>query len=184
MDREITDFSNKSTYSNTSTSITSTYPLLTTYAKYNSSAPNLSYTFTCDNGEHFVWVSYRKDGSAHSYEDRGYIGIATELLSGYGYINVPYYTISKDEYIQENGSYYEKLIYSEDGSSRKGNEYVKQLSETESFITLEDGTYKCNYYVITLYGGKVVNTDEYVLGEKILYSTITLGSGAYFKTDV
>ena len=184
MDREITDFSNKSTSSNTSTSQTSTYPLLTTYNKQNSSAPNLSYTFTCDNGEHFVWVSYRKDGSSHSYEDRGYIGIATELLSGYASINVPYYTISKDEYIQENGSYYEKLIYSEDGSSRKGNEYVKQLSETESFITLEDGTYKCNYYVITLYGGKVVNTDEYVLGEKILYSTITLGSGAYFKTDV
>ena len=28
--------------------------------------------------------------------------------------------------------------------------------------------YKCNYYVITLYGGKVVITDEYVLGEKII----------------
>lgn len=190
MDREITDFSNKSTYSNTSTSITSTYPLLTTYNKQNSSAPNLSYTFTCDNGEHFVWVSYRKDVSVNSGEDRGYIGIATELSSEYCSINVPYYTISKDEYIQENGRYYEKLIYSEDGSSRKGNEYVKQLSETESVITLEDGTYKCNYYVITLYGGKVVNTDEYVLGEKIIdvsrnsYVYIDGAKSVGWETDV
>ena len=47
--------------------------LLTTSGKQSSSAPNLSYTFTNDGGEHFFYVLYRKDGSVNSGSDRGYI---------------------------------------------------------------------------------------------------------------
>ena len=47
--------------------------LLTTSGKQSSSAPNLSYTFTNDGGEHFFYILYRKDGSVNSGADRGYI---------------------------------------------------------------------------------------------------------------
>ena len=47
--------------------------LLTTSGKQSSSAPNLSYTFTNDGGEHFFYILYRKDYSVNSGEDRGYI---------------------------------------------------------------------------------------------------------------
>lgn len=48
--------------------------LLSTSGKQSSSAPNLSYTFTNDGGEHFFYILYRKDGSTNSGADRGYIG--------------------------------------------------------------------------------------------------------------
>ena len=47
--------------------------LLSTSGKQSSSAPNLSYTFTNDGGEHFFYILYRKDGSVNSGADRGYI---------------------------------------------------------------------------------------------------------------
>lgn len=47
--------------------------LLSTSGKQSSSAPNLSYTFTNDGGEHFFYILYRKDGSYNSGSDRGYI---------------------------------------------------------------------------------------------------------------
>lgn len=47
--------------------------LLSTSGKQSSSAPNLSYTFTNDGGEHFFYILYRKDGSVNSGNDRGYI---------------------------------------------------------------------------------------------------------------
>lgn len=47
--------------------------LLTTSGKQSSSAPNLSYTFTNDGGEHFFYILYKKDGSVNSGSDRGYI---------------------------------------------------------------------------------------------------------------
>lgn len=48
--------------------------LLSTSGKQSSSAPNLSYTFTNDGGEHFFYILYRKDSSVNSGADRGYIG--------------------------------------------------------------------------------------------------------------
>ena len=48
--------------------------LLSTSGKQSSSAPNLSYTFTNDGGEHFFYILYRKDSSVNSGTDRGYIG--------------------------------------------------------------------------------------------------------------
>jgi hypothetical protein len=47
---------------------------MTTSGKQNSTAPNLSYTFTNDGGEHFFYIMYKKDGSVNSGADRGYIG--------------------------------------------------------------------------------------------------------------
>ena len=47
--------------------------LLSTSGKQSSSAPNLSYTFTNDGGEHFFYILYRKDSSVNSGADRGYI---------------------------------------------------------------------------------------------------------------
>lgn len=47
--------------------------LLSTSGKQSSSAPNLSYTFTNDGGEHFFYILYRKDGSVNKGDDRGYI---------------------------------------------------------------------------------------------------------------
>lgn len=48
--------------------------LLSTSGNQSSSAPNLSYTFTNDGGEHFFYILYRKDSSVNSGSDRGYIG--------------------------------------------------------------------------------------------------------------
>lgn len=48
--------------------------LLSTSGKQSSDAPNLSYTFTNDGGEHFFYILYRKDGNVNSGTDRGYIG--------------------------------------------------------------------------------------------------------------
>lgn len=48
--------------------------LLSTSGNQSNSAPNLSYTFTNDGGEHFFYILYRKDGSVNNWEDRGYIG--------------------------------------------------------------------------------------------------------------
>lgn len=56
------------------TGSSSTGYLLSTSGKQSSSAPNLSYTFTNDGGEHFFYILYRKDGSVNSRADRGYIG--------------------------------------------------------------------------------------------------------------
>ena len=47
--------------------------LLTTSGKQSSSAPNLSYTFTNDGGEHFFYILYRKDNGVNTGADRGYI---------------------------------------------------------------------------------------------------------------
>lgn len=47
--------------------------LLSTSGKQSSDAPNLSYTFTNDGGEHFFYILYRKDGNVNSGTDRGYI---------------------------------------------------------------------------------------------------------------
>lgn len=47
--------------------------LLSTSGKQSSSAPNLSYTFTNDGGEHFFYILYKKDSSVNSGADRGYI---------------------------------------------------------------------------------------------------------------
>lgn len=47
--------------------------LLSTSGKQNITAPNLSYTFTNDGGEHFFYIIYRKDSSVNSGNDRGYI---------------------------------------------------------------------------------------------------------------
>ena len=49
--------------------------LLSTSGKQSSSAPNLSYTFTNDGGEHFFYILYRKDSSVNSGADRGYIAL-------------------------------------------------------------------------------------------------------------
>lgn len=55
------------------TGSSSTGYLLSTSGKQSSSAPNLSYTFTNDGGEHFFYILYRKDSSVNSGADRGYI---------------------------------------------------------------------------------------------------------------
>ena len=47
--------------------------LLSTSGKQSSSAPNLSYTFTNDGGEHFFYILYKKDSGVNSGADRGYI---------------------------------------------------------------------------------------------------------------
>lgn len=64
------DYASAANWTNSSTS----GYLLTTQSKQNSSAPNLSYTFTNDGKEHFFYIIYKKDGSQHSGTDRGYIG--------------------------------------------------------------------------------------------------------------
>ena len=164
MDRVITNFSTNNSGSNTSTNPTSSYPLLSTYGKSNSKAPNLEYTFTCDTGTHHVWICYIKDNSAHSFDDRGYIGISTELVKPNIVINVDYYTVVKDSYIVSNNKYYEKLKYSVDGSEIKGNELVQELSNENEIITIDDKKYYCNYYYIILPNGNKVKTDKYILG--------------------
>lgn len=44
------------------------------YGRQSSNAPDRTYTFTNDNGEHYFYVMYRKDGSGDTGSDRGYIG--------------------------------------------------------------------------------------------------------------
>lgn len=63
------DYSNAKNWTNSSYSGS----LLSTSGKQSSSAPNLSYTFPNDGGEHFFYVLYRKDSSVNSGADRGYI---------------------------------------------------------------------------------------------------------------
>ena len=168
MDRVITDFSkNNSSGSHTSTDPTSSYPLLSTYSKSNSSSPNLEYTFTCDTGTHHVWICYRKDNSGNSYEDRGYIGVSTELIKPTFIINVDYYTVVKDSYIFSKNKCYERLKYSVDGSFIMGNELVSELSTNKEIITIDNKRYYCQYYYVTLPNGNKVKTDNYVLGDEI-----------------
>ena len=72
-----------------------------TYRQESSSAPNLTYTYALDGGEHFFWVTYGKNSGTDSYEDRGYIGIATSLLQDRTVNNVDvYYEIAPDDYFR------------------------------------------------------------------------------------
>lgn len=44
------------------------------FGRQSSTAPDRTYTFTNDAGEHYFYVMYKKDGSADVGSDRGYIG--------------------------------------------------------------------------------------------------------------
>ena len=135
-----------------------------TYNKSSNSAPNLTYTYTLDGGEHFFWVTYGKSSSGNSYEDRGYIGIATSLLQDRTVNNVAvYYTISPSEYFLSGGVYREKLLASDESEALPGNVLQSSLSETADTVEIDGSLYEAYYYYVTIKGVQV-KTNEYVRG--------------------
>ena len=140
-----------------------------TSSKYNSSAPNLTYTYALDGGEHFFWVTYGKSSSGNSYEDRGYIGIATSLLQDRTVNNVDvYYEIAPDDYFFSGGVFREKLVASDGSEPLPGNVLQSRLSERAEAIDVDGTMYKAFYYYVTIKGVEI-KASEYVLGEEITF---------------
>jgi len=141
-----------------------TYSPVNTYNRQSSSAPNYTYTYTLDGGEHFFWVTYGKDSSGNSNEDRGYIGIATSLLQDRTVNNVDvYYEIAPDDYFLSGGVYREKLVASDGSEPLPGNILQSSLSENAETIDVEGTMYEAFYYYVTIKGVQV-KAREYVLG--------------------
>ena len=122
--------------------------LLSTSGKQSSSAPNLSYTFTNDGGEHFFYVLYRKDGSVNSGADRGYIAFRqsnylevsnTQTSISCLSQNITY-TITSDMLWNVNTSDSWITLSTNNGSGS---------SQVTATVTLNEGTSRTGYITFT-----------------------------------
>lgn len=126
--------------------------------------------YSNDGGEHFVVVTYRKDSSYDSNDDRGYVAVKLTLIS-------TTWVISSTEFIKKDGKYYEKLtevgtyeggFTANTGNYKEGNELpvtYKQGTADDYMIVGSNKYYKNNVYVTI--NGKEVDTGEYTQGDLI-----------------
>ena len=124
-----------------------------------------------DGGEHFVVITYRKDGSGDVNDDRGYVAIKVALLS-------TTWVLSSTEFIKENDKYYQRIneietyeggITAPTGNFKKGNELTPtyiQSSDANDYMLVGAKMYYKKYAWITPVD-TAINTGDYIQGDYI-----------------
>lgn len=126
--------------------------------------------YSNDGGEHFVVVTYRKDYSANSNDDRGYVAIKLTLLS-------TTWVISSTEFIKKDDKYYEKLnevgtyeggVTANTGNYKEGNELTVTYKQgtADDFILVGSSMYYKKYAYVTPVNTEI-NTGDYIQGDYI-----------------
>ena len=120
-----------------------------------------------DGGEHFVVVTYRKDSSSSSYDDRGYVAVKLTLLS-------TTWVVSSTEFVKKDGKYYERLnevgtyeggVTALTGNYKEGNELTVTYKQgtADDFMIVGSGKYYKNYIYVTPKDLEI-NTRDYIQG--------------------
>lgn len=123
-----------------------------------------------DGGEHFVVVTFRKDGSVNANDDRGYVAIKLTLLS-------TTWVVSSTEFVKKDDKYYQRLnevgtyeggVTANTGNYKEGNELpvtYKQGSADDYIIT--DGKMYYKNYIYVTPKDQEINTGDYIQGDYI-----------------
>ena len=130
--------------------------------------------YSNDGGEHFVVVTYRKDGSDNSNDDRGYVAVKFTLLS-------TTWVVSATEFIKKDDKYYQRLNEVEtytDGSTaltgnyKEGNELVVTYKQgtADDYMFTDGKMYYKNYIYVTP-KDQEINTGDYIQGDYIGHIT-------------
>lgn len=126
--------------------------------------------YSNDGGEHFVVVTYRKDNSVNSNDDRGYVAIKFTLIS-------TTWVVSATEFIKKDDKYYEKLtevntyeggLTALTGNYKEGNELpvtYKQGTADDYMVT--DGKIYYKKYIYVTPKDQEINTGDYIQGDYI-----------------
>ena len=124
-----------------------------------------------DGGEHFVVVTYRKDSSVNSNDDRGYVAVKVTLLS-------TTWVLSSTEFIKKDGKYYERInevgTYTDGstaltGNYKEGNELTPtyiQSSDANDYMITDGKMYYKKYAYVTPVNTEI-NTGDYIQGDYI-----------------
>ena len=124
-----------------------------------------------DGGEHFVVVTYRKNGIGDLYDDRGYVAVKLTPLS-------TTWVVSSTEFIKENDKYYQRIneigtyeggITVPTGNYKKGNELTPtyiQSSNASDYMLIGSKMYYKKYAWVTPVD-TAVNTGDYIQGDYI-----------------
>ena len=123
-----------------------------------------------DGGEHFVVVTYRKNGYGDMYDDRGYVAIKLKPLS-------TSWVLSSTEFIKENDKYYQRIneiatyeggYTGTTGNYKKGNELTPTYiqSDANDYILVGSSMYYKKYAWITPVD-TAINTGDYIQGDYI-----------------
>ena len=156
----------------TSTTVSTSYWKASSRGSQSSSAPNLTATYTISDTskEHFIWIAYRKDGSTHTSDDRGYVSFDKTLnttVDGWRKIEYTYVPQEITPYVYK---FFvgEQYIYSEDKETiikrdpitATTTEIQPTFNEVEDTFIYERHIYKKKYYVVN---GE--QTEYYTFGE-------------------
>ena len=126
--------------------------------------------YSNDGGEHFVVVTYRKDGSASRNDDRGYVAVKLTLLS-------TTWVVSATEFIKKDDKYYQRInevgtyeggVTALTGNYKEGNELTVTYKQgpADDFMVTDGKMYYKNYIYVTP-KDQEINTGDYVQGDYI-----------------
>ena len=127
-----------------------------------------------DGGEHFVVVTFRKDGTGSNYDDRGYVAVKLTLIS-------TTWVVSSTEFVKKDDKYYQRInevetyaegFTSNTGNYKEGNELTVTYKQgtADDFMIVGSGKYYKKYAYVTPVNTEI-NTGDYIQGD--LISTIT-----------
>ena len=130
-----------------------------------------------DGGEHFVVVTYRKDGSAYNYDDRGYVAVRLTLLS-------TTWVVSSTEFVKKDGKYYERInevgtyvggLTALTGNYKEGNELAVTYKQgsADDYMVVGSGMYYKKYAYVTPVNTEI-NTGDYIQGDYIGEATLSM----------
>lgn len=172
----------------TSTTVSTSYWKASSRGSQSSSAPNLTATYTIadTSKEHFIWIAYRKDGSTHTSDDRGYVSFDKTLnttVDGWRKIDYTYIPQQITPYVYK---FFvgEQYVYSEDKETiikrdpitATTTEIQPTFNEVEDTFTYERHIYKKKYYVVN---GE--QTEYYTFGEDMGEVSVTLPPNYMFN---
>ena len=130
-----------------------------------------------DGGEHFVVVTYRKNGYGDMYDDRGYVAIKLKPLS-------TSWVLSSTEFIKENDKYYQRIneiatyeggYTGTTGNYKKGNELTPTYiqSDASDYIIVGGSMYYKKYAWITPVD-TAIDTGDYIQGDYIREAILSM----------
>lgn len=123
-----------------------------------------------DGGEHFVVVTFRKDGSVNNNDDRGYVAVRLTPIS-------TTYVLSSTEFVKKDDKYYQRLnevgtyeggVTALTGNYKEGNELTVTYKQgtADDYMIVGSGKYYKNYAYVTP-KDQEINTGDYIQGDYI-----------------
>lgn len=123
-----------------------------------------------DGGEHFVVVTYRKDGSVNNNDDRGYVAVKLMLIS-------TTWVVSATEFVKKDDKYYQRLnevgtyeggVTALTGNYKEGNELSVTYKQgtADDYMMVGNSMYYKKYAYVTP-KDQEINTGDYIQGDYI-----------------